>query len=99
MDQLLSLTPNAIIHRDPRAADVLLCSVDPNLAVPKVADFGAAIVMVQTLKSTFSEGAAVPALGGTLAWMASEVFDGKLSQKSDVFSFAVLAFEMVSLKT
>jgi serine/threonine protein kinase len=91
MVQLHSLTPNPIIHRDLKAANVLLSSVDPNLAVVKVADFGAAIAMVQTLKCTFSAGAA-------LARMAPEVFDGKFSQKSDVFSFAVLTFEMVSLK-
>ncbi len=53
--------------------------------------------MVQTQKSTSSASVAQSPVG-TLGWMAPEVFDGKFSQKSDVFSFTVLMFEIVSLK-
>jgi len=49
---------------------------------------------IETLRSTTS---ALGAGAGTLAWMAPETFDGTYSEKSDVFSFAVLCFEVLSL--
>ena len=91
MAELHSLLPSSIIHRDLKAANVLLSSADLPRAVAKVTDFGVA-TFVQTVRATVSGGGAT----GTLAWMAPETFDGKYSEKSDVFAFAVLCYEVMS---
>jgi len=80
----------SIIHRDLKTCNVLMSTADLTVAVAKIADFGVAMA-IETLPSTVSAGS------GTLAWMAPETFDGKYSEKSDVFSFAVLCFEAVTL--
>ena len=91
MGELHSLLPSSIIHRDLKAANVLLSSADLPRAVAKVTDFGVA-TFVQTVRATVSGGGAT----GTLAWMAPETFDGKYSEKSDIFAFAVLCYEVMS---
>ena len=92
MKELHRLLPQPIIHRDLKAANVLLSSTDLSIAVPKVADFGIAITM-DTMRSTLTGGGG---MAGTLAWKAPETFRGRYHEASDVFSFGVLAFEMAS---
>ena len=92
MDELHSSLPS-IIHRDLKAANVLLSSADRDKAVAKVCDFGVAMTL-QTLKSTLSAGGGM----GTLAFMPPEAFKGKFSEESDMFSFAVVMWEVLSLK-
>ena len=94
MTELHSLSPQSIIHRDLKAANVLLSANDQASAVAKVTDFGVAMTL-ETVRSSSSAGGGG---AGTLQWMAPETFENKYSQKTDVYSFAVLAFEMATNK-
>lgn len=85
----LHATQPPIVHCDLKSHNVLLWSGKQRA---KVADFGLA-KPIQTSMATATGGG-----GGTLAWSAPETFDGKFSEKSDVFSFAVVVYEILTRK-
>ena len=112
LQRLHSLRPRALIHRDLKAANVLLScrgggsGGDLRDAVAKVSDFGVASFM-ETMASRASAGgvsaAAATSSGGagggatgTLAWKAPETFAGRYSTASDVFGLGVTAFELIT---
>lgn len=75
-----------VMHRDLKSPNVLVM----HGCVLKLTDFG----LARTRSSTFIRTRAI----GTVTHMAPETFDGKFSQKSDVFAFAMTCYEILSLE-
>lgn len=82
------LHQNNVIHRDLKTANLLMDEHE----VVKVADFGVARVQCQSGVMT--------AETGTYRWMAPEVIEHKpYDHKADVFSFAVVLWELLTGET
>ncbi|RWW12634.1 hypothetical protein GW17_00023691 [Ensete ventricosum] len=91
------LHQNNIIHRDLKAANLLMDENEAKLIylflwqVVKVADFGVARVK--------AESGVMTAETGTYRWMAPEVIEHKpYDHKADVFSFAIVMWELLTAK-
>ena len=86
--ELHALLPRSIIHRDLKAANIMLMK---DLIVAKITDFRVAMT-IDTFRST--SFAASSGVAGTMSFKAPETIDGQCSEKSDVYVFAVTGFEV-----
>ena len=85
--------PRAIVHRDLKSPNVLVFepASGGGRLVGKIADFGLAHTLsTSTAASTKTKGGQ-----GSAAWMAPEVYDAEYSEKSDVWAFGMVAFEVI----
>jgi serine/threonine protein kinase/tetratricopeptide (TPR) repeat protein len=82
-----------ILHRDVKSLNVLL---DEHMRA-KLSDFGLSKVKVETMSKT---GVGHETARGSLRWMAPELFGirPKYSQKSDIYAYAVVLWEIVTCK-
>lgn len=86
------LHSNNIIHRDLKSLNVLLSSH----MEAKICDFGLADIKQESSLTCTSTHQAV----GTIPWMAPELFikNPKFSLKSDIFSLAMIFWEIATRK-
>ena len=78
-----------VIHRDLKSPNILITGS----GVAKVTDFGQSkSATFNTLKSRATSQGSV----GTVKWNAPEVDEGEITKKSDVFSFSVILWELLT---
>ncbi|CAD7699125.1 unnamed protein product [Ostreobium quekettii] len=82
-----------LVHCDIKSANFLVFGTDPENCTVKIADFGL------TIEARGSRSRTVRRPGGTLEWLAPEVYNGeRLTFASDVFSFGVVMYEIITDK-
>ncbi|KAI6044495.1 kinase-like domain-containing protein, partial [Pisolithus marmoratus] len=80
---LHDLEPDAVFHGDLKGANVLIA----NNGRPLLTDFGFSYLTNSSFSVPISD-----AFGGTVSWMAPEMFDGEIpSATTDVWSFGMTA--------
>ena len=80
--------PKPVLHRDLKASNVLLDATDVSVAHAKIADFGVAKAIDTLIFETYSRGAR--------EWTAPETLNGVVSFPTDVYSFGILTFEVLT---
>lgn len=91
MDYLHKFDPQ-IIHRDLKSLNLLLSkAITHSGDVPevKVSDFGLAKI------KDSEEWGRMTAAAGTFHWMAPEVYGGQYTENADVYSYAMVLFEII----
>mmetsp|Transcript_39942 Transcript_39942/g.87191 ORF Transcript_39942/g.87191 Transcript_39942/m.87191 type:complete len:285 (+) Transcript_39942:19-873(+) len=88
--------PQAVMHRDLKSLNLLLKSpvgLKGDIPWVKLCDFGSARAVEGSMDS---EWQTVTQNVGTSQWMAPEVESGRYDEKVDVYSFAIVMYEILS---
>ena len=100
-DGMAALHENGIVHKDLAARNILMFSFDPSSAdhiLVKVSDFGMSSLLDAAAASSYYYGGDGSRRELPVRWMAPESLDrNNWSEKSDVFSFGVLIWEILSM--
>ena len=94
-----SLKPKPILHHDIKSANILLFSQDNSGAArltAKLADFGLAIGLSGTSTAAATQATGTHAAGGTMAYRAPETFGGSYTTASEVYSFSIVLWELLT---
>ena len=86
MAYLHGRVPAPIVHRDLKAANVLMTTGTRRVA--RICDFGVARALEATNADTYQKG--------TLRWSAPETLENRFGLASDVWSFAMLMYEVIT---
>ena len=88
MDVMHQQKPNPVLHRDLKASNVLLDSINVRHARAKIADFGVAKAIDTLVVDTYSRG--------SREWSAPEALLGFMSFPTDVYSYGIVIFEVLT---
>lgn len=92
MDYLHNFKPQ-IIHRDLKSLNLLLSETvtgPEDMPKVKVSDFGLA-----NIKEEHQDWCRMTAQAGTIRWMAPEVHTGCYNEKADIYSYAMVLYEII----
>lgn len=94
---LVYLHAENILHRDIKSLNILISAGEDGHFKAKLSDFGLAKIKNETKTTSTRTNTG----GGTVAWMAPELFSrrGEYTRASDIYSFAVVLWEIASRKT
>lgn len=86
-----------IIHRDIKPGNIMLCTNDEGVQVPKILDFGIAKFITHSPQALSQSMSA--ALTGSPLYMSPEQVEGKtLDARSDIYSLACVMYEALTTK-
>eukprot|EP00756_Hemistasia_phaeocysticola_P025474 Hpha_TRINITY_DN16008_c3_g1::TRINITY_DN16008_c3_g1_i1::g.120515::m.120515/K11228/STE11; mitogen-activated protein kinase kinase kinase len=88
----LHTRPAPILHRDLKGLNVLLTE---DLAQAKISDFGAAKVQASQASPKRNKGG-TQSVGGTVLWMAPEIFRGVVTTGADIWASGCVMVEMLT---
>lgn len=91
--------PLPLLHHDIKCANILLFSHDDSGAArltAKLADFGLAVGVSGTSTAAATSRTKTHAAGGTLSYRAPETFGGQYTKASEVYSFSIVVFAVLS---
>lgn len=89
---LRAIHATAVLHRDIKLENVMLCSTESGPQI-KILDFGLSAQAATQMTAVF----ALRELGGTLPYMAREALRGtSVDARTDVFAFGVCCFRMLT---
>jgi TPR repeat protein/serine/threonine protein kinase len=80
-----------ILHRDLKPANVMLQRTPGGDEYVRLIDFG-----IASIRDSFATTETQTVVAGTLLYMAPEQLDGRVSVATDIYSFAVIAYELVT---
>ncbi|MCG8404550.1 MAG: protein kinase, partial [Phycisphaerales bacterium] len=82
-----------LVHSDVKPQNFLVFNLQPEGFLVKISDFGQTTAMKESRSKSITTGV------GTAQWVAPESYENKpLTTKSDVFSFGVMMYEVVTQK-
>ncbi|XP_054167671.1 interferon-induced, double-stranded RNA-activated protein kinase-like [Oppia nitens] len=97
----LHTLPEPVIHRDLKPSNIMFDCRTRSGIYCKIADFGLSLTATATAPAAVVETVVPESTvlyhrggAGTLRYMAREVFDGRYSTKSDIYSLGIIAMDL-----